>query len=486
MDPAALVAPEQIEGVLAALRSPAGTVAFVPLYALWVTLLLPGVWASMLAGVLYGPLWGSVLVFIGACLGAEAAFLIGRHWLRGWTQRRLQSLPRLRAVEQAVSREGLKLVLLTRLSPAFPFSLLNLVYGLSEVSLRDYTLGLIAILPGTVLFCGLGALAGDVARFGSVLAGQADAGAWALRIVGLLATVAVVRVLAELRPAGAQRLELPHTCPECGSELVREQGEAATRCVNSSCPAILRGALRHWVSKGALDVDGLGSKLIEQLVDRGLVGSIADLYRLDGAVLASLERMGSRSADNLVAALQASKGQPWHRQLYGLGIHHVGEVNAKALASAFPSAADLATAALESPDLVTAVFGIGAEIAQSLQQWFATPANQQLLSALERLGFSLALSPEALAAQAQLDQAGGGRLSGQTFVLTGTLPSLSRSQAQALIEAAGGKVSGSVSKKTDYVVAGAEAGSKLTKAETLGVAVLDEQGLRQLLEAAAA
>jgi DNA ligase (NAD+) len=296
----------------------------------------------------------------------------------------------------------------------------------------------------------------------------------------------VVRVLAELRPAGAQRLELPHTCPECGSELVREQGEAATRCVNSSCPAILRGALRHWVSKGALDVDGLGSKLIEQLVDRGLVGSIADLYRLDGAVLASLERMGSRSADNLVAALQASKGQPWHRQLYGLGIHHVGEVNAKALASAFPSAADLATAALESPDLVTAVFGIGAEIAQSLQQWFATPANQQLLSSLERLGFSLALSPEALAAQAQLEQAGGGRLSGQTFVLTGTLPSLSRSQAQALIEAAGGKVSGSVSKKTDYVVAGAEAGSKLTKAETLGVAVLDEQGLRQLLEAAAA
>jgi DNA ligase (NAD+) len=296
----------------------------------------------------------------------------------------------------------------------------------------------------------------------------------------------VVRVLAELRPAGAQRLELPHTCPECGSELVREQGEAATRCVNSSCPAILRGALRHWVSKGALDVDGLGSKLIEQLVDRGLVGSIADLYRLDGAVLASLERMGSRSADNLVAALQASKGQPWHRQLYGLGIHHVGEVNAKALAAAFPSAADLATAALESPELVTAVFGIGAEIAQSLQQWFATPANQQLLSALERLGFSLALSPEALAAQAQLEQAGGGRLSGQTFVLTGTLPSLSRSQAQALIEAAGGKVSGSVSKKTDYVVAGAEAGSKLTKAETLGVAVLDEQGLRQLLEAAAA
>ncbi|MEY4771545.1 TVP38/TMEM64 family protein [Vulcanococcus sp.] len=197
MDPAALIAPDQIapqqiDQLLAALRSPGGAVAFVPLYALWVTLLLPGVWASMLAGALYGPVWGSVLVFIGACLGAEAAFLIGRHWLRDWTQRRLQALPRLRAVEQAVSREGLKLVLLTRLSPAFPFSLLNLAYGLSAVSLRDYSLGLIGILPGTILFCGLGALAGDVARFGSVLSGQADAGAWSLRIVGVLATVAVV------------------------------------------------------------------------------------------------------------------------------------------------------------------------------------------------------------------------------------------------------------------------------------------------------
>ena len=293
----------------------------------------------------------------------------------------------------------------------------------------------------------------------------------------------VVRVLAELRPEAAQRLELPDQCPECGSELVREAGEAATRCVNSSCPAILRGALRHWVSKGALDVDGLGSKLIEQLVDRGLVGSIADLYRLDGAVLASLERMGSRSADNLVAALQASKTQPWHRQLYGLGIHHVGEVNAKALAAAFASAAELATAALDSPDVITAVFGIGAEIAQSLQQWFGTGANQRLLTELERLGFTLALSGEELEAQAQRSAAGSGPLSGQTLVLTGTLPSLSRSQAQALIEAAGGKVSGSVSKKTSYVVAGAEAGSKLSKAESLGVPVLSEAQLRDLVGA---
>ena len=291
----------------------------------------------------------------------------------------------------------------------------------------------------------------------------------------------VVRVLGELRPAGATRLALPNLCPECGSELVREEGEAATRCVNSSCPAILRGALRHWVSKGGLDVDGLGAKLIEQLVEKGLVGSIADLYRLDGALLASLERMGAKSAENLVTALAASRAQPWHRQLYGLGIHHVGEVSAKALAAAFPSAAELATAAAAAPPSITAVFGIGAEIAQSLQQWFATPANRLLLEQRAGLGFSLAAGPGERAASA----AAAGQqapLAGQTFVLTGSLPSLSRSAAQALIEAAGGKVSGSVSKKTSYVVAGEEAGSKLSKAEGLGVAVLDEAGLRALLE----
>jgi uncharacterized membrane protein YdjX (TVP38/TMEM64 family) len=178
--------------LLPALQTPVGAVVFIPLYALWVTLLLPGVWASMLAGALYGPWWGSLVVFVGACMGAEAAFLLGRTVLRGWARRRLEALPALQAVEHAVSREGLKLVLLTRLSPAFPFSLLNLAYGLSAVSLRDYSLGLIGILPGTVLFCSLGAIAGDVARFRAVLSGQADPVTWALRTVGILATVAVV------------------------------------------------------------------------------------------------------------------------------------------------------------------------------------------------------------------------------------------------------------------------------------------------------
>ena len=289
----------------------------------------------------------------------------------------------------------------------------------------------------------------------------------------------VVRVLPELRPAGAVPLQLPSTCPECGSELVREDGEAATRCVNNGCPAILRGSLRHWVSKGALDVDGLGSKLIEQLVEKGQVRSLPDLYRLDGALLASLERMGEKSAANLVAALEASKRQPWHRQLYGLGIHHVGEVTARALAQAFPSAAELGAACLTEPEAVTAIHGIGGEIAQSLQQWFATPANGQLLEQLAGLGFSLAAGEAERAAAGT--QAGEALLAGQTFVLTGTLPTLSRSQAQARIEAAGGKVSGSVSRRTSYVVAGSEAGGKLDKANALGIPVLDEEALLGLL-----
>jgi uncharacterized membrane protein YdjX (TVP38/TMEM64 family) len=198
-----------LQQVLPLLRAPSGALLFIPLYALWVTLLLPGVWASMLAGALYGTWWGSVIVFVGACLGAEAAFLLGRTWLRRWAQRRLASLPKLQAVERAVSREGLKLVLLTRLSPAFPFSLLNLAYGLSEVSLRDYTIGLIGILPGTILFCGLGALAGDVARFGDVLSGEADPATWTLRIVGIVATVAVVWLVGRAARQALQEAEPP-------------------------------------------------------------------------------------------------------------------------------------------------------------------------------------------------------------------------------------------------------------------------------------
>ncbi|MCP9809822.1 TVP38/TMEM64 family protein [Cyanobium sp. HWJ4-Hawea] len=198
-----------LDQLLPALQSPLGAAVFVPLYALWVTLLLPGVWASMLAGALYGPWWGSLIVFVGACLGAEAAFLLGRTWLRDWARKRLAAVPKLQAVEQAVSREGLKLVLLTRLSPAFPFSLLNFAYGLSDVSLRDYTIGLVGIVPGTLLFCGLGALAGDVARFGEVLSGRADPATWALRVVGLGATIAIVVLVGKAARRALQEAEPP-------------------------------------------------------------------------------------------------------------------------------------------------------------------------------------------------------------------------------------------------------------------------------------
>ena len=291
----------------------------------------------------------------------------------------------------------------------------------------------------------------------------------------------VLRVLPELRPEGAQPLDLPHQCPSCNSELVRESGEAATRCVNSSCPAILRGALRHWVSKGALDVEGMGGKLIEQLVERGLVHAISDLYRLDAALLSSLERMGEKSAENLVTAMEASIAQPWARQLYGLGIHHVGEVNAKALAAAFPDVDTLAQAAIDHPEAISELHGIGLEITQSLQQWFNIGANQKLIQQLQDVGLSLATSEQERQDLASRNSTLG-VLSGQTVVLTGTLPSMSRSQAKELIEAAGGKVSGSVSKKTSYVLAGEEAGSKLEKANKLGISVIDEVGLIALLK----
>jgi DNA ligase (NAD+) len=289
-----------------------------------------------------------------------------------------------------------------------------------------------------------------------------------------------VRVLPELRPSSATPVQLPEHCPECGSNLVREGDEVATRCVNSSCPAILRGGLRHWVSKGALDVDGLGSKLIEQLVDQGLVSSIADLYRLDAALLGSLDRMGERSANNLIEALKLSQQRSWARQLYGLGIHHIGEVSAKAITAEFSDSNSLMEAACTAPERITAIYGIGTELAQSLQQWFSNPANQHLLDDLRSQGFRFALDdndPGRLGAAASEQH-----LKGLTFVLTGTLPTLSRSEAKERIETCGGKVSGSVSKKTDYLVAGEEAGSKLTKATTLGIKILDEDRLQAMLK----
>jgi DNA ligase (NAD+) len=242
--------------------------------------------------------------------------------------------------------------------------------------------------------------------------------------------------------------------------------------------------LCHWVSKKALDVDGLGSKSIEQMVECGLVKSIADLYRIEVSVLASLERMGEKSAHNIVDELAKSKAKPWHRKLYGLGINHIGEVNAKALSRSYPSAELLKQASIQNADEISRLAGFGPEMSRSLQQWFSNSANQHLIDELMSLGIEMGGGEEDIARQLTLDPiALNNSLDGKKFVLTGKLPSLSRAEAQSLIEAVGGKVIDSVSKQTDYVVAGDKAGSKLDKAISLGVSVLSESDLRELLNA---
>ncbi len=282
----------------------------------------------------------------------------------------------------------------------------------------------------------------------------------------------VVRVLYELRPPGTQPFEIPTHCPECGQPLVKPADEAVTRCVNASCPAILRKGLEHWASRNALDIAGLGEKWVIQLVDHGLVHSIADLYDLSVEQLLTLERMGQKSAQNLVKAIEHSKSQPWSRVLYGLGIRHVGSVNAQTLAEQFPSVEALERASVEA---IASVYGIGNEIAQSVHEWFQNPANQELIRRLRTAG--LQLTGPSKPSVAQTEQP----LAGKTFVITGTLPTLKRDEAKALIQKAGGKVTDSVSKKTDYLVVGEEAGSKLEKAQALGVPQLTEADLLELL-----
>lgn len=284
----------------------------------------------------------------------------------------------------------------------------------------------------------------------------------------------VVRVLKELRPPSAKAFQMPVTCPVCNQPVVRPAGEAVTRCVNASCPAILKGALEHWVSRDALDINGMGEKLVHQLVDRAKVHSVADLYDLTTDHLGKLERMGKKLAAKLVDAIAQSKTKPWSRVLYGLGIRHIGSVNAQLLTQHFPTVEQLAKAELAD---IEAVRGIGSEIAQSVYQWFRIPANQTLIERLRTAGLQLADSIETTAPPLSGNQP----LSGKTFVITGTLPTLKRDEAKALIQNAGGKVTEGVSKKTDYLVLGEDAGSKLEKAQSLGITCLSEAQLLELL-----
>jgi DNA ligase (NAD+) len=283
----------------------------------------------------------------------------------------------------------------------------------------------------------------------------------------------IVKVIVEKRPSSARIVELPAKCPVCGSDVERVEGEAVARCTGGLfCPAQRKEALRHFASRRALDVEGLGSKIIDQLVDGDLVKSPADLYSLTLEQVAGLERMAEKSAKNLLAALTHSKSTTLARFLYALGIRDVGESTAGALAAYFGTLDALLEA---SEATIQEVPDVGPVVAAHVYHFFQQPQNRTVIDNLRQQGIHWP-------AQQRRAAASEGALSGKTFVLTGTLDSMSRDQAADRIAALGGKVSGSVSKKTAYVVAGTEPGSKLAKAQELGVEVLDEAGLLKLLQ----
>ncbi|HEV8256638.1 MAG TPA: NAD-dependent DNA ligase LigA [Casimicrobiaceae bacterium] len=281
----------------------------------------------------------------------------------------------------------------------------------------------------------------------------------------------VVRVLAEKRPKGAREFAMPRKCPECGSAVVRLPDEAIARCSGGLvCPAQVKQALLHFAGRRAMDIEGLGDKLVDQLVDAAIVRTPADLYKLGVAALAELERMAEKSAANVVTAIAKSRKTTLARFIFALGIRHVGETTAKDLARHFGKLDALIAA--DEPALLD-VPEVGPVLAQSIRQFLAEAHNREVIAQLRAAGVEWPeTSPQRKAA---------GKLAGLTFVLTGTLPTLAREDAKQLIEAQGGKVAGSVSKKTSYVVAGADPGSKLDRAGELGVPVIDEQQLKEVL-----
>jgi len=283
---------------------------------------------------------------------------------------------------------------------------------------------------------------------------------------------AVIEVVLSERPDGTTPYALPADCPECGTPVRRDEVEVAVRCPNVDCPAVLRRRLRHFAHRGAMDIEGLGESLVDQLVEAKLVKRLPDLYRLDREALLQLERMGEKSADNLLAGLEASKKQDAWRLLFGLGIRHVGATGSRTLMEHFGGLPALFAAHLET---LEAVEDIGTVTAETLQQWHAEETNQALLAELYELGLSFSSE---LRSSAEAD--GEGPFTGTTWVITGTL-SAPRDAFAERIREAGGKVSGSISSKTSYLLAGEKAGSKLTKAEKLGVAVLDEAGFDALM-----
>jgi len=269
-------------------------------------------------------------------------------------------------------------------------------------------------------------------------------------------------------PRGHKLFHMPERCPVCGGHVVRTEGEADHRCVNANCPAKLRETILHFASRGVMNIDGLGDALVTQLTDRKLVKNVADIYKLTKENLLSLERMGDKSAQNVLDEINSSKKLPLERVIYGLGIRMVGERTAQFLAEHFGSMDALMNAGEEELQEVNEV---GPRIAQSIVEFFQEPKNRALVEQLREAGLTLTGKKKER----------GTALAGKTFVLTGTLPHLTRDEAKKMIEDAGGRVSGSVSKKTDFVVAGDEAGSKLDKAKELGVKVIGEKEMQELL-----
>ena len=279
----------------------------------------------------------------------------------------------------------------------------------------------------------------------------------------------VVEVLREKRPADARDFVFPKQCPECGSAVVREEGEVDWRCINVNCPARLRESLLHFAARGVMNIEGLGEAVVNQLTERGLVRNLADIYRLDEATLLSLDLVKHKKAQSLLQQIERSKQAPLDRVLLGLGIRFVGERTAQFLADAFGTM-DLVMQA--SKEELERVQEIGPRISAAIVEFFALPGNRELVEKLRAAGLNFTAEQKKVSS----------KLNGLTFVLTGTLPSLTREEAKKRIEGEGGNVTGSVSKKTNYVVAGADAGSKLDTARKLNVTVLDEAGLMELLE----
>lgn len=278
----------------------------------------------------------------------------------------------------------------------------------------------------------------------------------------------VIRVVDPKRPGRREPFTMPPNCPACGEPVVRPPGEAIRRCVNISCPAQIKGTIEHFASKRAMDIDGLGTKLVEQLVDRGIIRDVSDLYFLKKETLATMERMADKSAQNIIDAIEASKKRPFSRFIFALGIRQVGEHISGLLAERFSSIEELMSA---DTDTLIAIPEIGPEAANSITAFFGDPGNHGTIERILSAGVEL-----------EYEQKGGEQLGGLTFVFTGTLSSMSRDQAKVVVEQLGAKTASSVSKKVDYVVAGEEAGSKLDKARQLGIKVLTEGEFLDMIE----